>query len=511
MKSIEQKKFRERTDENGGGGGFSLAERLPKDLVEKLGTEYELDKLEESERRKAAEETVAAESFFKDVFDSLDKNMKNMESGPKPFQSENRNGKLDDEAYKSMLRAISGAKTRAELEGLRSEVIEKNKSLSRSFDSRMKELEIKEEVIDPAVENRIEQAGSEKSHKDLDALGFEVERQKGGETVRVKRYLETPSEEELKGFGLTDAGVRNVQQVTEEGSRAVAGAVKEKKAFISDQIAKEKEKRSRKAAESKMGKGESEKQAFDEAFSKAFEEIKKKISEAKNIRKLGALRKSGKDVEYRFFDLDVFSGYLNGVENSKRREEVFGKIREAGKELGILYDEKKRQLESIPVVKKKRGVYKRINRNPIDKDDAGRELGNNGGGTDPIDKDDAASEFINNKRRPRNHVVKPAEAGVSEREPARERTYEELEAIAEQDGAYYTLFGAVASGLRAMRGAVPGIVAEKEKYAGRIAEAIVMTMESSFTAVAGRLGWSDTEKKEFTEGIVRNGMEKFLK
>lgn len=92
-----------------------------------------------------------------------------------------------------------------------------------------------------------------------------------------------------------------------------------------------------------------------------------------------------------------------------------------------------------------------------------------------------------------------------------QRSYEVLETAAEEDGAYYTIFGALGTGLRKMREAVPGIIDRKDAYAERIAGALAMTLEDPVEAAGDRLGWTNDEKKVFLEMIVKKGIGKFLK
>ncbi len=92
-----------------------------------------------------------------------------------------------------------------------------------------------------------------------------------------------------------------------------------------------------------------------------------------------------------------------------------------------------------------------------------------------------------------------------------EVVYERLERMAEDDGAYHTVLGAIAAGLRTMKETVPGIEKRKDELSGRIAEAIALKLEHPIVATGERLGWSADETGLFAREIVRKGIEKFLK
>lgn len=91
-----------------------------------------------------------------------------------------------------------------------------------------------------------------------------------------------------------------------------------------------------------------------------------------------------------------------------------------------------------------------------------------------------------------------------------ERSYEELHKGAEKEGYSYTLFGALAGGIRTMKEYAPGLAAQKEQHRQQIADALIRGMGDSFEMVGKKLGWSAEEKKIFIERIVADGIEKFL-
>lgn len=149
----------------------------------------------------------------------------------------------------------------------------------------------------------------------------------------------------------------------------------------------------------------------------------------------------------------------------------------------------------------------------LDTDDAVRDAMNSRQDRNPFDVDDAAREFADNqggkstpKRRERKATL---EKSTPEQESA--VAYEKLERAAEEDGAYHTVLGAIAAGLRMMKEAVPGIEKRKDELAGRIAEAIALKLEHPIAATGERLGWSTDETALFAREIVRKGIEKFLK
>ncbi|OGI19299.1 MAG: hypothetical protein A3J06_00085 [Candidatus Moranbacteria bacterium RIFCSPLOWO2_02_FULL_48_19] len=93
----------------------------------------------------------------------------------------------------------------------------------------------------------------------------------------------------------------------------------------------------------------------------------------------------------------------------------------------------------------------------------------------------------------------------------KERVYGELYTEAEGSGYYYTLFGAIGTGIRAMKEKAPGLVGQKDKYRQQITDALAKGLEDSFVAVGKKLAWSEGEKKTFVDKVIADGIEKFLK
>lgn len=252
------------------------------------------------------------------------------------------------------------------------------------------------------------------------------------------------------------------------------------------------------------------KQEFLDVFSRTFEDLKERISNAENLVALKALRPGKGKEKYKFFNMNDFAKYFNnllGKGGEAARVEAFDKLGGAEEELQKLYDGKREQFKAV--TPKRSGEKQRVKRakvpksiprkpGPFDEDDAARNIPTNGG----------APDYEQAKYLARVEAGKKAAA---EQPKSKERTYEELVEVMDQSE-IDELAGITGTTLKeALEDSRSTGKTKKEVIDEIGVDVVIKEILSPHISQVLPDSWTDAEKESFSQRFARERVEIFVK